>query len=151
MRVSVEPLKVAAIGRKMSLDPHKRRELVLLCLYSLELGDIIPQDMTELVMPTCKVAKKHVLEAITLAHKIWMTKEQCDQAISASSPEYRLERIGTVERAILRLVVYEITIEKSISIEIGIAEAKRLAKKFSTDESALFIHGLLGSIVQTTK
>lgn len=134
----------------MSLDPHKHRELVLLCLYSLESGSLILRDIAELIMPTCKVSKRHVVDAMAEAEKIWAEKERCDHLIRSFSPEYRLERIGSVERSILRLVIHEVVIAKSISIEIGIAEAKRLAKKFSTDESAAFIHGLLGSVVCAT-
>ena len=129
-----------------TLDPHKYRELVFLILYSFEMGQSSSDELFDLITQECKVTKKYVLEANTRAEAILNRRDECDEYIKNVCDEYRVERIMSVERNILRLAIFELVFEQQVPAKVVFAEAKRLAKKFSTDEAAAFVHSLLGAI-----
>jgi transcription antitermination protein NusB len=68
-----------------------------------------------------------------------------DQRISRHAENWRLERMPAVDRNILRLAVYELTFEGTPAA-VAIDEAIELARKFSNDESAHFVNGVLDAI-----
>jgi N utilization substance protein B len=130
----------------MSFDPYKSRELVFLLIYNLDMGETPNDDLVELIMAECRVAKKHVQDALARAELIWKERQTCDAMIQKVCHEYSIDRIQSVERNVLRLSVYELIIEKTLPPKVVIAEGKRLAKKFSTDDAAVFVHTLLGAL-----
>src|SRR5438270_13032894 len=71
--------------------------------------------------------------------------EQIDKSIEAKSEHWRLERMPVVDRNILRLAIYELTLN-NVPAAIVIDEALELARQFSGDESLPFINGLLDAI-----
>jgi transcription antitermination protein NusB len=68
-----------------------------------------------------------------------------DQRITRHAENWRLERMPAVDRNILRLAVYELTFEGTPAA-VAIDEAIELARKFSNDESAQFVNGVLDAI-----
>jgi N utilization substance protein B len=68
-----------------------------------------------------------------------------DHRIAAKSDHWRLDRMPTVDRNILRLAVYEMT-DLGTPAPVVIDEALELARKFSTDESVAFINGVLDAV-----
>lgn len=72
-----------------------------------------------------------------------------DQAISAFSRSWSLERMPAVDRAILRVATWEILENDSVPDPVAIAEAVELAKTYSTEDSGGFINGLLSAIAET--
>jgi N utilization substance protein B len=61
---------------------------------------------------------------------------------------WSVERLSSVDRAILRLSVYELLFEKETPRGVVLNEAVELAKLFSGIESSRFINGVLGGIVR---
>jgi N utilization substance protein B len=130
----------------MTLDPHKKRELVFLLLFSFDMGqNVLSSDVVELVKDECRVAKKYALEAMARAEDILKAREECDKLIGLVCKDYKIARIQSVERNILRLAIFETVIERKVPPKVVFAEAKRLAKKFSTEESSNFVHALLAA------
>jgi transcription antitermination protein NusB len=68
-----------------------------------------------------------------------------DQRISKHAEHWRLERMPAVDRNILRLAVYELTFVGTPAA-VAIDEAIELARKFSNEESAQFVNGVLDAI-----
>jgi len=133
--------------KKLSLDPRKMREIVLLLLYSVDANQKeISNELIALVSRECKVASSHVRRAAQKAQEVLHEIKRCNDLLSKVCHEYRIERIGSVERSIARLGIYDLVIEKKIPPKVVFAEAKRLAKKFASEEAATFIHALLGAI-----
>jgi transcription antitermination protein NusB len=62
---------------------------------------------------------------------------------------WSLERISTVDRAILRLAAYELMCERETPPAAVLNEAVELAKMFSGEQSGRFINGVLGSIANS--
>ena len=69
-----------------------------------------------------------------------------DELITTSAQGWDMDRLPAVDRNILRLAIYEIVWSTELADGIAIDEALTLAKELSTDESAGYIHGVLGKI-----
>ena len=66
------------------------------------------------------------------------------------SENWRLERLAPVDRNILRLAIYELRIgHKDSPPKVAIDEALKLAKKFSSEESAGFLNGILDAALKS--
>ncbi|MEO8025344.1 MAG: transcription antitermination factor NusB [Bryobacteraceae bacterium] len=73
--------------------------------------------------------------------------EAIDERISSKSDHWRIERMATVDRNILRLAVHEMT-NGGTPAPVVIDEALELARQFSGDESVSFINGVLDAILR---
>jgi len=83
--------------------------------------------------------------AAALAEAVSQRAEELDARISAASLDWPADRLGTLERNILRIGVYELE-EGSVPAEVAINEAVVLAKRYATDEAARLVNGILGAI-----
>lgn len=134
----------------MTIPKQKFREALFLCLFSLdaetsELDSPEIDHLVELVMHELKMTKKNVYEALELARKVYLEKDDFDEKIRAASTSYEFERIPNVEKNIMRLGLYEM---KELPGPIAISEAIRLSRKFSTAESASFVNAILDNIMK---
>jgi N utilization substance protein B len=73
-------------------------------------------------------------------------RRKIDELIATYAQGWDMDRLAAVDRNILRLGIYEIIWSDDLADGIAIDEAITLAKDLSTDDSATFIHGLLGKI-----
>lgn len=75
-------------------------------------------------------------------------RDRLDEAIAPALHHWRLERVGVVERNILRLGVYELLREPETPASVVIDEAVELAKRFGEAEAAGFVNGVLDAIAR---
>ena len=73
-------------------------------------------------------------------------RRKIDELIATYAQGWDMDRLAAVDRNILRLGIFEIIWSDELADGIAIDEALTLAKDLSTDDSATFIHGLLGKI-----
>jgi len=75
-------------------------------------------------------------------------RTEIDQLITASAPDWPLEQITNVDRAVLRLGIYELKFANADDVppKVAINEAIELAKTFGGASSGKFINGVLGTI-----
>lgn len=71
--------------------------------------------------------------------------DEIDQKITAKSSNWRIERMATVDRNILRLAIYEIQVTATPPAVV-IDEALELAREFAGDESVAFVNGVLDAV-----
>jgi N utilization substance protein B len=74
---------------------------------------------------------------------------EIDERIASFSHKWSIERMPAVDRAILRVAVWEILFNEEVPDPVAISEAVELAKEYSTEESGLFVNGLLSAISNT--
>lgn len=134
----------------MPLPAQKFREVVFQVLYSFDIARASDEEMQTLLMKELAITKKTVKEAQARAHQVLKEQSKIDEMIAKTSHSYEFERIQTVERNILRLGVFEIFFDPSIPPKVAIAEAMRLARKFSTPEAASFINAILDTLYQSS-
>jgi N utilization substance protein B len=73
-------------------------------------------------------------------------RRKIDELIATYSQGWDMDRLPAVDRNILRLGIYEVVWSDEVADGVAIDEALNLAKELSTDESAGYIHGVLGRI-----
>ncbi len=73
-------------------------------------------------------------------------RERIDDTIASYLEGWTLERMPAVDRAILRIAVWEL-FYTDVPPVVAVDEAVELAKQLSTDESPSFINGVLGRMV----
>lgn len=72
--------------------------------------------------------------------------DEIDEHITTHSRDWKLERMPAVDRALLRIGVWEILFNDQVPTAVAIDEAVELAKEFSTDDSGAFVHGVLARV-----
>jgi N utilization substance protein B len=85
--------------------------------------------------------------ASTLAEAVAERSSALDSRITTTSDEWPADRLGTLERNILRIGVYELE-EGSVPREVAINEAVVLAKRYASDDAARLVNGILGRIAR---
>ena len=71
--------------------------------------------------------------------------QEIDEQISRHAEHWRMERMPTVDRNILRLAVYEMS-RGGTPAPVTIDEALELARKYSSEESVQFVNGVLDAV-----
>jgi N utilization substance protein B len=84
--------------------------------------------------------------SVELAEGVAANMESIDRLISEHSTGWSLERMPTVDRAILRVATFELVYGDSVPDPVVVSQAIELAKDLSTDDSGAFVHGVLGAI-----
>lgn len=82
-------------------------------------------------------------QAIAVIGKI----PEIDALIEEKSSEWKIERMGKVELALIRLAAYEAGYDDEIPAKVAIDEAVELAKKYGQPQSYSFVNGVLARLV----
>ena len=72
---------------------------------------------------------------------------ELDRRITEAAEEWTADRLGAIERNILRIALHELDGEE-VPAEVAIDEAVTLAKRYATDDAARLVNGILGRIVR---
>ena len=83
--------------------------------------------------------------AVQLAEAVSRQAEALDTRITAVSDGWPADRLGTLERNILRIGVYELE-EETVPAEVAINEAVLLAKRYASEDAARLVNGILGRV-----
>ncbi|OJZ74988.1 N utilization substance protein B [Mycobacterium paraffinicum] len=73
-----------------------------------------------------------------------------DDLISSHLQGWTLDRLPAVDRAILRVAVWELLYADDVPEPVAVDEAVQLAKELSTDDSPAFVNGVLGQVMLVT-
>lgn len=84
-------------------------------------------------------------EAVELALAAWAQHEETDEKVTALAEDWPTHRQPPVDRAILRLALYEMTSGRTPA-KVAINEALDLAKQFSNENAPAFINGVLDKL-----
>ncbi len=83
--------------------------------------------------------------AVELAEAVAAHAEELDTRITEASTGWPADRLGTLERNIMRIGVHELE-EGTVPAEVAINEAVVLAKRYATDEAAGLVNGILARV-----
>ena len=125
-------------ARKQSLD----------LLYESDIRGTVALDILESrdideVGPDARPIREYTKELIS---GISEHRRKIDELISTYAQGWDMDRLPAVDRNILRLGIFELLWGRELTDSIIIDEALTLAKDLSTEESAGYIHGVLGRI-----
>ena len=84
--------------------------------------------------------------ADTLVRGVADNLDAVDKQIATASKNWRLERMGRVDRNLLRMGTWELMAQKDVPRAVVIDEAVELAKSYGTEDSSSFVNGVLDRI-----
>lgn len=87
---------------------------------------------------------------VTVARGVTEHAAHVDDLISAHLQGWTLDRLPAVDRAVLRVAVWELLYAEDVPEPVAVDEAVELAKSLSTDESPGFVNGVLGQVMLVT-
>ncbi|MGY4642593.1 transcription antitermination factor NusB [Cellulomonas sp. URHB0016] len=102
------------------------------------LADRIVEPGTEAALPQY---------AVDLVEGVVAHQERIDELLATHAHGWTVERMPAVDRAILRLGTWEVLFNDDVPDAVAVDEAVELARSLSTDDSPVFVNGLLGRIV----
>ena len=85
--------------------------------------------------------------ARSLAEAVVERAAALDRRITETSNEWPADRLGTLERNVLRIGIYELE-EGSVPPEVAINEAVVLAKRYASEDAARLVNGILGEVAR---
>ena len=121
------------------------RESAVGLLYAYDLGNSEISKFSDIVLEDKKIRNKQKEFALGLFEGTMQNLESIDNILSNNLKQRDINEVGKVEKAILRLSIYEISFNK-LDKAIVINEAIELSKRLASDNAPKFINGLLDSI-----
>ena len=121
------------------------RESVVGLLFAYDLGNVEIAKFSDEILEDKKIRNKQKDFALTLFDGVMQNLEPIDKEITSHLNDRGLEGIGSVEKSILRLAVYEIQFS-SLDKPVAINEAIELTKKLAGDNAPKFINGVLDKV-----
>ena len=129
---------------------NEARENMMQIMYEMDASKTMDTE-TAVKLTEERLVGNHKERAQKLLTSIIENLEEVDEAINNNSKSWKTGRMPKVDLAIMRLALGEIKYAEDIPEAVSINEAINLAKKYSTDQSARFIHGVLGAIVKVNE
>ena len=130
---------------------HQSRTIALQSLYEIDFRGIDPNLFEEVLTHNVQEFSQDDVDltyAKSLLDGILKKKNEIDAIIVKAAPEWPLDKIGTVDRNVLRLGLYELIYadKKEVPAKVAINEAIEVAKFFSGETSGKFVNGVLGAV-----
>ncbi len=127
---------------------RKAREFALQMLFQWEIGRQAPALVEAGFWKNARAEKTTRAFANQLFEGAVAESAAVDELITRHATNWRLDRMAAIDRAVLRLAVAELRSGTSPP-KVVINEALELAKKFSSEEAAPFINGILDAIYKS--
>jgi len=129
---------------------RRARELALMLLYQIDILKANKETIEEIIECFWKEnpwEEKSIKDFTNLIVKqVMYNLEIIDKEIAKTSTNWKIDRMGYIDRNILRMATAEIMFMVDIPPLVTIDEAIELAKKYGTDESSRFVNGVLHKI-----
>ncbi len=127
------------------------REEIFKLLFEKELTDNNVEKRIEETIKENKIKKEEHIEFLTsYVNDIIANEDILVEKIKEILDGWTYERLGTLEKVLLKISFYEITIKK-IGYEIAINEVLEIAKKYSYNDTKEFLNGILARLVKNIK
>lgn len=137
-------------------ERHRAREVALRAVYQATLGHVPLAEalrLAELPGDDEGVALDEAgrTYATRLAAGAWEAREALDAEIAPHCLNWRIERVATLDRLVMRQAVHEWLSEPATPPRVVLAEALELARRYSGDEAVRFVNGVLDAVYHRLK
>lgn len=123
---------------------HEAREKAIQTLFQIEVSKLEVDEAIEFALDGEESDPFYEqLVTGTLKHI-----EDIDALLVENLKNWRLDRLGNVERTILRMATFELLYVETIPENVTINEAVELAKSFADEEAGKLVNGVLGNIIK---
>lgn len=114
------------------------RRTALVLLYQ---WDVTGQELASLFEGDIDPFSRELAQGVVERH------EELDERITAAADDWTADRLGALERNILRMAILELD-RGTVPVEVAIDEAVSLAKRYSSEDAGRLVNGILGQIAK---
>jgi N utilization substance protein B len=122
----------------VSTGRRAARRTALVLLYQ---WDVTGQELASLFEGEIDAYARETAEAVVAEHK------ELDRRITEAADEWTADRLGALERNILRIAIHELD-QGEVPVEVAINEAVALAKRYSSEDAGRLVNGILGRVAR---
>lgn len=144
----------------MSAEPkssrHRSREVALQVLYAIDVGEgrgkrtADPKLAFEEVAANFEMPEGARAFAEELVNESHRRRDELDALISEHARNWRIDRMGTLDRNVLRLATWELA-HTDTPAPVVLDEAVELARRYGADSTPAFVNGILDAVARTTR
>ncbi len=124
---------------------HQSRESVITLLYAKDIGNENIEKFIDEIFEDKKIRNKQKEFANSLYVGVTNNLTELDSELNRHLSDYKIDSIGHIERAILRLGAYEI-LKTDLDVAVIINESIELCKSLASDTAPKFINGVLDAV-----
>ena len=138
----------------MASNRHLGRIIALQTLYEQDFR----QDADDTAFDIDEVLKRNIARYKDMVDDVEFVKKlvagvskqaaKLDEKLQPIAPEWPIDQIARMDRAVLRIGLYELENEKDVPPKVVINEAVELAKAFGGENSSKFVNGVLGTALR---
>lgn len=131
----------------MTREPSRReaRRLALDVLYQ---ADVTKADGRSVLTEWEASGREIPPYARVVVEGVTEHRDELDRTIGAHAEGWRVERMPSLDRTILRMATFELLHPGDVPVGVAVDEAVRAAKELSTEDSGRFVNGVLGEIAR---
>ena len=125
---------------------RKAREGVLEALFSHQFSDVEREITIKRVLENAPEREENIAFINALFNSVMDNYEWVDQIIETHLQNWEFNRVAKVDKILLRMGICEIYFLDDIPPKVSISEMVEISKVYSTDESPVFINGILDTV-----
>ena len=125
---------------------RKAREGVLEALFSHQFSDVEREITIKRVLKNAPEREENIAFINALFNSVMDNYEWADQIIETHLQNWEFNRVAKVDKVLLRMGICEIYFLDDIPPKVSISEMVEISKVYSTDESPVFINGILDTV-----
>jgi N utilization substance protein B len=125
---------------------RRARIIAIQALYELDLTDHPPAVVVQRRIEDAAFPPEGVPFVNHLVMGVLEFKDHLDGMIQRYAPEWPIEQMASIDRNVLRMALFEFSVDGQTPVKVAINEAVELAKMFGSDSAPRFVNGVLGSL-----
>jgi N utilization substance protein B len=125
---------------------RRARIIAIQALYELDLTNHSPEMVLERHIEEKAFPPEGVPFLRHLVQGVLEHKEHLDEVIQRHAPEWPIEQMAPIDRNVLRMALFEFSVDGRTPVKVAINEAVEVAKLFGSDSAPRFVNGVLGSL-----
>lgn len=133
----------------MLLSRRLARQVAFQTLFQIDLGKCDLEEAIQQRLADVELDEANTSYVQDVVRGVCSRLSALDAQIGEVAKNWKVHRLGAVDRNILRLAIYEIVYRDDVPVPVSVNEAVELAKLFGDADSPRFINGVLGTVVRS--
>jgi len=125
---------------------RKAREKALQILFQLDFDNSDVEEVCKIFWSSHPTSQKVREFTESLVKGTFANRESIDLMVASTIENWTMDRLASVDRAILRFATYELMYMPDMPAKVTINEAVEIAKAFGTEQSGAFVNGVLDKV-----
>ena len=126
-----------------TVSKRSSRVFAMQLLYAMELTSGTPGECLPGILQSQPIQDEMKKYGMSLVDLVLEHRKELNEAIEGLSHSWKIDRMPILDKIIMEVALIELLHKNDVPVKVVIQEAVQIANKFSTDDSARFINGLL--------